>query len=249
LLTGYSVLTNGGLDIIPHSIVYITDRDGNVIHNQENEIYNVLNYKRKKKQIQLIEPSVAFIIRKMMQNVVNSGTARTVRNTGLYHGTAAGKTGSTSNWNDSWFAGATTDLAALSWIGMDNGNMTLGRYQSGGGINAPLWGEFMKAVYDERGSNPKPFSNKPPRGVRQGAVCKFTGKRPNSDCDQKEDITGTMMAAPIRIGRLKKRVMMEKCDCTHVKSQNFYELVQKQMGISDDEIGKTKKFKRLLKEE
>lgn len=240
ILLGFSIIANGGVEIIPHGIVYITDRDGNVIYNAENQIYNNLNYKRKQGELQVIEPSVSYIMRTMMENVVNAGTAGRIRSEGKYFGPAMGKTGTTQAWSDAWFVGSTTDLAAVVWMGMDNASMTLGRHQSGGLKAAPLWGSFMKQVYDKKGKNPEPFSKTPPQGVKQGGVCAYTGKWPNPECDDK--FIGTMYAAPVKVGNRIKRVGGETCDCHHVKTENFLELMQKQNKISDDELGKTKKF-------
>lgn len=243
LLLGFSTIGNEGREVIPHGIIYITDRDGNVIHHSEREIFDVLNYKKKNDQLQVIEKGIAFIVRKMMQGVVNGGTARGgVRIKGGYKGPAAGKTGTTSGWGDAWFGGFTPDLAAVVWMGMDQGVMTLGRHQSGGVICAPVWGEFMKKVYDDRGELPEDFSEKIPKGVRRGAVNKFTGKWPNPECDTPETLAGTYIPRAVRVGNRTKRVGGERYDCDYVETKSFLERVQEQHEVSDDEIGRERDY-------
>ncbi len=242
LLQGMSIFANKGRDLVPHTILYITDRDGNVINNVENQIFEVLNYKKKSGKVQLIEESIAFIMRDMLEGVVNAGTAAVgVRVEGGYRGPGAGKTGTTSSHNDAWFAGFTTDLAAVVWIGMDQGSMTIGRGQSGGAICAPAWGAFMRKVYEKRGKYPAPFDKNPPHGVRKGGVCRFTYKWPNPECD--EEMVSTLIPEPIKVGGITKSVGGERCDCNHVESKSILDLAQEEHFISNEEIGKTKKGK------
>ncbi|HRP69941.1 MAG TPA: penicillin-binding transpeptidase domain-containing protein, partial [Turneriella sp.] len=123
LLLGYAIIGNKGREIIPHAIIYIADRDGNVIAHPENDVIQALNFKRRNGQIQVVEEGPAFILRKMMENVVNAGTpTQAIRIDAGYKGAGAGKTGTSNGFNDAWFGGYTTDMAAVIWFGMDNGN-------------------------------------------------------------------------------------------------------------------------------
>ncbi len=246
MATGMSVIANEGRDVIPHGILYITDRDGNVLTNVETEILDVLNYKKKKGEIQLIEEGVAFILRKMMENVVSGGTAsRGIRVEGGFTGHGAGKTGTTSGWNDAWFSGFTRDYTATIWLGMDNGSMTLGRHQSGGMVATRIWGKYMAHVYQSQNRTAEPFSQELPKGVKTASVCRYTGKWPNPACDK--EFYGTYYMDAIKVGNQIKRIGGEQCDCHHIKSESILDILQEQNSYTDEEIGKkSDKFRTIL---
>ena len=63
---------------------------------------------------------------------------------------AAGKTGTTNDYRDAWFAGVTPDLAAAVWLGHDDMRLALGAGQAGGSIAAPIWMNFVKGFYRDR---------------------------------------------------------------------------------------------------
>ena len=238
LLLGYSIIANNGKKVIPHSILYITNRSGYIIDNNEKKIINELDNLQKTNKIQVIEPSIAFILREMMKSVLNGTAHRGVRVQGGYRGDGAGKTGTTSGWKDAWFAGVTSDLAAVVWLGLDKGSLTLGTHQSGGYIASPIWGEFMSKSYKLRGGNPIPFNKNRPEGVRSIAVTKVSGKLPNSNC--KEELIRSYVPQGIRIEGKMKYVPLKKSDCSDYKTRNFLDILQEQQEITDKEIGKKK---------
>ena len=236
LVLGMSIIGNRGRDVMPHGIIYITDREGNVLLHPERELIDALNYKQKRGQIQIIEEGVAWILRKMMEGVVRGGTAaQGIQLEGGFRGDGAGKTGTTSSWNDVWFSGFTSDLAAVIWMGMDNGSMTLGRHASGGGLAAPSWGEFMARVYQKRGKLPEPFDQTMPKGVRSGGVTLDTGKWPNPECPSK--MVGTYIPEPIKVNGKLKSVGGERDDCKYVKTESILELLRKDEGFTKKELG------------
>lgn len=238
LLLGMSIIGNEGKDVMPHGVVYITDREGNVILHPESELIEALNYKQKKGEIQVMEKSIAWILRKMMEGVVHAGTAsHGIRIDGGFRGNGAGKTGTTSSWNDIWFSGFTSDLAAVVWMGMDNGSMTLGRHTSGGGIAAPAWGRFMKEVYELKGALPKPFDQSIPKGVRSGGVTISTGKWPNPECPD-EKMMGTYIPEAITVGGVRKSVGGDRHDCKYQKTESILELLRKEEGLTKKDLGK-----------
>ncbi|RME91587.1 MAG: PBP1A family penicillin-binding protein [Candidatus Hydrogenedentota bacterium] len=238
LMQGYAVIANLGKDVVPHTILYVTDRDGNVLLNHEKEIFRILSYKKKHKQLQIIEKAIAYILHKMMEGVVSGGTAhRGVRQKAHFYGVGAGKTGTTSGWHDAWFGGWTPDMLAVVWIGLDNGRLTLGRHQAGGTIATPVWGRFMKGYYKLiKKAPPKSFHLKRPKGVRVGAVCKYTGGWPNDECDTKENLVSTYIPAPIKKHGRVYRVLGKKCDCVHVETKSFLELLKEKVGATDEEL-------------
>nr|NIR43272.1 penicillin-binding protein [Gemmatimonadota bacterium]NIS00411.1 penicillin-binding protein [Gemmatimonadota bacterium]NIW74512.1 penicillin-binding protein [Gemmatimonadota bacterium]NIY42884.1 penicillin-binding protein [Gemmatimonadota bacterium] len=86
----------------------------------------------------------------MLRDVVNSGTAFSIRRDWLsYDIPAAGKTGTTNDATDVWFVGFTPDLLAGVWIGFDE-RKRIFEGAVGGGHAAPVWGAFMQRIYQER---------------------------------------------------------------------------------------------------
>jgi membrane carboxypeptidase/penicillin-binding protein len=81
----------------------------------------------------------------MLENVINHGTAQTIRNMG-YNGICAGKTGTTNDFTDAWFIGFTPDIVVGVWIGFDT-KEPLGKNMTGGVVAAPLWAEFMMNAF------------------------------------------------------------------------------------------------------
>lgn len=241
LLLGYAIIGNKGQDIIPHAIMYIADREGNVIAHPENDVIQALNYKRRTGQIQVAEEGSTFILRKMMENVVNSGTpTHAIRNEAGYKGPGAGKTGTTNSFNDVWFGGFSTEMAAVVWFGMDNGDMTLGSGISGGSHVAPVWGSFMAEVDKIRGKEAEPFDQTLPSAVKPGAVCKYTGMWINPKCDTSDNLTGTLIPQPIMRNGKRLGVAGAACNCHHAESKSFLELLQADHHLQNEEVGRTK---------
>ncbi len=137
MLEAYSTLANLGIRVRPFPIVRVESRDGEVLWAPQPERTRVL------------DPLVARLVVSMLESVVSSGTGNTgVR---LLAGLpddvpAAGKTGTTNEGSNVWFMGFTPDLAAGVWFGMDIPVTIVGR-ATGGGLSAPVWGEFMRQVY------------------------------------------------------------------------------------------------------
>jgi penicillin-binding protein 1B len=87
----------------------------------------------------VLDPRVAYLVTSMMEDVIDRGTGATVRARG-FNAPAAGKTGTS---RDGWFAGYTSNLLAIVWVGFDD-NRDLGL--SGGNAPAPIWADFMKSA-------------------------------------------------------------------------------------------------------
>ena len=174
LTRAYAIIANGGKDVIPYSIRYIKDAEGNIIENKEKDIKQILLKKQKKGLLQIIKPSTAQIMISMLRSVVAMGTAGAAR-TKL---PTAGKTGTTNNYKDAWFIGFTPYLTTGIWIGYDGLGLSLGRHQSGGGIAAPIWGRYMNQAM--KFEKPKGFPVY--AGLVSKEVCKKTGLLPSSDC-------------------------------------------------------------------
>jgi penicillin-binding protein 1B len=125
---------------------------------------------------QLLDPRVAYLVTNVLEDVINRGTGYPVRARG-FTAPAAGKTGTS---HDGWFAGYTSNLECIVWIGFDdNRNLIL----SGGNSAAPVWAEFMKrAVTLPAYSNTQTFD--PPDGITTVTIDTNTLQLANTTCPQ-----------------------------------------------------------------
>ncbi|MDZ7791949.1 MAG: penicillin-binding protein 1A [Xanthomonadales bacterium] len=96
---------------------------------------------------QVLSPQTAWLIDSMMSDVIRHGTGR--RALALERGDLAGKTGTTNDQRDTWFAGYGGGLVTVVWVGMDN-NESLGRQEQGGRTALPLWVDFMGTALEGR---------------------------------------------------------------------------------------------------
>lgn len=99
----------------------------------------------------IITPQNAYLMTSMMQDVVSQGTAR--RALQLKRKDLAGKTGTTNDQRDAWFAGFNRDLVAISWVGFDDGS-PLGDRETGGRAALPMWIDFMRVALDGKPAAP-----------------------------------------------------------------------------------------------
>lgn len=129
-MTGaFSAFANlGSRPTAPRFVTKVVDRDGNIVWSQEPEMREV------------IDPAVAFETVSLMQDVVDRGTAASVRSS--YRDPAAGKTGTTNDAADIWFIGFTPNLIGTIWMGFDKRQTIVAR-ATGGELAAPVWGRVM----------------------------------------------------------------------------------------------------------
>ncbi|TGK15589.1 PBP1A family penicillin-binding protein [Leptospira fluminis] len=176
LARAYAVFASGGRRVLPLSVLYVEDDKGNLLKDfrKENE---------KKERKQLVSPEVSYVITSMMEDVIKKGTGTGARSYGLTR-PAAGKTGTTNNFRDAWFAGYTPELVGVVWVGYDIGTLSLGKGMSGAVVAAPIWGRFMANALSKEKS--KPFDFGDPKIVRR-TICSISGKLPGSHCHQTEE--------------------------------------------------------------
>ena len=129
------------------------------------------------RQKQVLDPRVAYIMTNMMEGVMNFGTALPRCVNAGFTGPGAGKTGSS---HDGWFAGYTSNLLCIVWVGYDDySDLRL----SGAQTAAPIWAEFMKkAVTLPQYSDVKPFSQ--PEGVVDVQLDKVTNRLATPSCPE-----------------------------------------------------------------
>jgi len=163
MTAAYTSFANGGMRLSP---VFV-----NSVRNSKGDI--ILNFGAEKKQV--LDPRIAFVMTSMLEGVMNFGTAYTNVRTRGFTAPAAGKTGSS---HDGWFAGYTSNLLCIVWVGYDDySDLRL----SGAQTAAPIWAEFMKkAVTLPQYSDVKPFSQ--PEGVIDVQLDKITNRLATSAC-------------------------------------------------------------------
>jgi penicillin-binding protein 1B len=124
----------------------------------------------------VLDPRVAYLVTSLMEDVINHGTGFAVRRFG-FTAPAAGKTGTS---HDGWFAGYTSNLLCVIWVGFDD-NRDLGL--SGSQSAAPIWTEFMKRAVDlPMYSDTQEFT--PPPGVLDEVIDPQTGQLATPSCPQ-----------------------------------------------------------------
>ena len=134
MATAYSVFANGGYRVNPWLITKVTDHKGRVISKTTPPVTS--------EQPRAIDARNAFVMNSLLQEVTRSGTAAraqaTLKRPDLY-----GKTGTTNDSVDAWFAGYQPTIAAVTWIGYDTPR-NLGSRETGGGLSLPVWINFME---------------------------------------------------------------------------------------------------------
>ena len=134
MAVAYSVFANGGYRIDPWLISKITDPKGNTLWEYVPQPLSEAQ--------RVIDPRNAFLMNSMLQTVAKSGTAARAQST-LKRPDLYGKTGTTNDAVDAWFAGFQPTLTAVTWIGYDTPR-NLGSRETGGGLSLPIWINFMQ---------------------------------------------------------------------------------------------------------
>jgi penicillin-binding protein 1A len=133
MASAYGVFANGGYLVAPRLIDRITDHKGRVLQEAAKDAPD--------ESMRTIDARNAFVMSNLLQEVTRSGTAAkaqaALRRTDIY-----GKTGTTNDSMDAWFAGWQAKLVAVVWIGYDNPKK-LGDRETGGGLALPVWIEYM----------------------------------------------------------------------------------------------------------
>ena len=134
MATAYSVFANGGYRVNPWLISKVTEQKGKTLMENKPQALD--------ESVRAIGARNAFIMDSLLQEVTRSGTAAKaqalLKRTDLF-----GKTGTTNDSMDAWFAGFQPSLAAVSWIGYDTPRK-LGNTETGGRLSLPVWISFME---------------------------------------------------------------------------------------------------------
>ena len=185
----YTSFANNGVRLSPILMRSVRNNKGDVIANYSTD------------QRQVLDPRIAYVMTNMMESVINNGLGYSAVRVRGFTQPAAGKTGSS---HDGWFAGYTSNLLCIVWVGYDDySDLRL----SGAQTAAPIWTEFMKKAAElPQYSDMKPFSQ--PTGVVDVQLDKATnrlatpacpddyvsafvaGTEPHDTCDQSAGVAG-----------------------------------------------------------
>ncbi len=157
LNAAYACIANNGTYIKPKLYTRVVDHDGNII------LDNTMPQSR-----QVIKETTAFLLTDAMVDVVTSGTGGSVNFGGM---AIAGKTGTTSDYNDVWFSGYTPYYTATTWAGFDNNVKLSGDEKN---LAKKLWRAVMSQIHEELPSQ----SFSVPAGIVTATVCSRSGKIP-----------------------------------------------------------------------
>jgi penicillin-binding protein 1B len=159
----YTIFSNQGVYVKPSFISLVRSQDGKTV------------YKNKSETKPALDPRVAYLMTNLMEEVLRSGTAVGVRERYGFTAPAAGKTGTS---HDGWFAGYTSELLCVVWVGFDdNRELDL----EGAHSAAPIWAEFMKGALAFREyHDAKPFEA--PDGIVTISIDPQSGMPATSSC-------------------------------------------------------------------
>ncbi|HEX4933926.1 MAG TPA: penicillin-binding transpeptidase domain-containing protein, partial [Gemmatimonadaceae bacterium] len=164
LVAAYATFANLGRRVEPRFLQSIEDGTGAVVWQQRPNVGQ-----------QVLDPKVAFIVRDMMRDAVERGTATAVRRFVPSSIPVAGKTGTTNDNADVWFIGMTPDLVAGVWLGFDTPT-SIARGAAGGSLAAPVFGRLVQLAGAGRGG---PWL--PPEGLVMAELDRVTGEVATAD--------------------------------------------------------------------
>ncbi|CDG85506.1 mrcA; penicillin-binding 1 (Peptidoglycan synthetase) transmembrane protein [Janthinobacterium agaricidamnosum NBRC 102515 = DSM 9628] len=130
----YAVFANGGYKVNPYLIAKVTDSDGKILSQANPD-------KAGEEGNRVIDERNAFLMNSMLNDVVRHGTA--IKAMALKRPDLSGKTGTTNDSIDAWFAGYQAKLVGIAWMGYDQPK-NLGNRETGGGLALPIWINYMQ---------------------------------------------------------------------------------------------------------
>ncbi|HTT10435.1 MAG TPA: PBP1A family penicillin-binding protein [Burkholderiaceae bacterium] len=140
LMTGYGVFATGGFRMQPYLVTRVTDATGKIL-------MEVAPHKDPSEDDRVLSARNAYVMDSMLRDVTRIGTA--ARATALKRADIAGKTGTTNDSHDAWFAGFGGGLVGVGWVGFDQPR-PLGERETGGGLALPIWMGYMSQALKDR---------------------------------------------------------------------------------------------------
>lgn len=193
LAGAYGAFANKGIYVEPVVIIKVTDRDN--IMMDENDF-------KPKKNVAMKE-TTAFLITDMLRSVVQRGTGTAASLGGR---PVAGKTGTTSDYKDAWFAGYTPELVGVVWMGQDDPTPMAGI--TGGKNPARIWKEVIGKALS--GTPVKAFSS-PNGGLIRDTVCSVSGKQPGPNCPKDALVTEWFAKGKLPSKVCDAHILVEVC--------------------------------------
>lgn len=170
----YATLVNDGVRVDARYLLRVEDSQGRILWEAEPPA-----------EVSVLDPIASEILISMLKGIFEeNGTASWVgrlrdKDSSYLPFEIAGKTGTTSDYNDAWFTGLTSDEVSVIWIGSDS-NVSLGSGRSGGALCAPVWINFIRATRKE--NPPGPFLDiENPDGIVKESFCDSTGGVPRGE--------------------------------------------------------------------
>lgn len=151
MASAYAVFANTGYRVKPYLIEKITDGSGRVVARARPAVAG-------EEANRVIDARNAFLTTRLLREVIERGTA--TRAKVLNRSDIVGKTGTTNDSHDAWFAGYNSDIAAVAWVGYDQPR-NLGARETGGGLALPIWIDYMKVALADTPDSPQPV----PEGI------------------------------------------------------------------------------------
>ena len=165
LTAAYGAFASKGVVREPILIRRVEDGDGKIL------------FQGVAKSHQAVSETTAYLMSSMLADVISSGTAYRARQAGFML-PAAGKTGTTNDYNDAWFVGYTPHLVTGVWVGFDQPKTIISNGYAAD-VAVPIWAGFMKRA--TKGDKSEWIDK--PADVVVVNVCRMSGKLPNSGCD------------------------------------------------------------------
>ncbi len=169
LASAYTVFPNRGVRYRPYLIAEIRDRDGNKLYPPGDTPAMAYEATRS---------GSSWTVSRILRKVMERGTGASVRRLG-FHKPCAGKTGTTNDYRDAWFAGYTSSLTGVVWVGLDTPKRTIYRGY-GSVLSLPVWAEVMK-IADRLGYVAEGLDSQ--LSFIDCRLCRSSGKRATAGCE------------------------------------------------------------------
>ncbi|MGJ8694954.1 MAG: transglycosylase domain-containing protein [Verrucomicrobiaceae bacterium] len=131
--SAYSIFPNGGRRFRPYYVTEIEDRDGHTLWKNGRLFHEAAT------------PSAAWEVSRVLEQVNKRGTGRSIRTRFGFTNPSGGKTGTTNDYQDAWYAGYTSSLTCAVWVGLDTPKKTISGGE-GARLALPIWADIMKTA-------------------------------------------------------------------------------------------------------
>lgn len=202
LAQAYSVLANRGNYVKLHMV--------NRIHQRKNARQNyphlLYEFNQPYSTQMRLSPQVAYLTTYLMRQVVEEGTGKPALELPFY---SVGKTGTTDNCTNAWYAGYSNDILCIVYLGFDDPQRSLGAKMTGSKVALPVWMDFMRRAYD---IYPELFGEiQPPSGIVFKNICEKSGKLAVQQC------------VPVKMPFIEKTAPVDECPIHRQDSNRSYQ--------------------------